>query len=144
MLIDMLLHNFLIFQSFFQNILHSSYTAYGTSAIFTTTSIAFKYALAPVFNYTILLVVPTPSRRYGFWAQCPPTCLSLLWCINFSPSAILHCLFSLFVPPVQSLYVPRVDFVIFGSRPLAYFGLLLRKLDSGNAAHSWTSPQNFD
>jgi hypothetical protein len=54
-------------------ILHSSYIAYGTSAIFSTTSMTYMHALAPVFYCTILLAVPTPSSRHGFWALCPPT-----------------------------------------------------------------------
>jgi hypothetical protein len=107
-------------------ILHSSLIAYGTSAIFTTTSMASTYplALAPVFHCTILLAVPPLPSRHGFRAERPPIFLSLLCCITSSLLAILHCPFSLSVPPVQSLNIPRVDFVIFGSRPLAYFGLL--------------------
>jgi hypothetical protein len=53
-------------------ILHSSYIAYGMSAIFATTSMASKCAPASVFYCTILLAVPSPPSRHSFWAQCPP------------------------------------------------------------------------
>jgi hypothetical protein len=105
-------------------ILYPSYIAYGTSDIFSTTFMAYTYALACIFYCTILLaVLPLPSRQ-GFRAQHPPTFLSLLCWITSSLPAILHCPFSLSVSFVKPLNVPRVDSIVFGSRRLAYFGLL--------------------
>jgi hypothetical protein len=105
-------------------ILHPSYIAYGTSAIFSTTFMVYTYALASILYCEILLaVLPLPSR-HGFRAQRPPTFLSLLCCITSLHLAILLRPFSLSVSLVKPLNVPQVDFVVFGSRPLAYFGLL--------------------
>lgn len=64
--------------------LHSSYIAYGTSAIFPTTSMTSKCAPAPVFYCTTLLAVPTSSSRPSFWASSPHTFLSLLCCTLLS------------------------------------------------------------
>jgi len=68
---------------FFSIILHSSYIAYGTSAIFSTTSMAYSCALASIFDCTILLAVPTLQSRHSFWARRPPTFLALCYCITF-------------------------------------------------------------
>jgi hypothetical protein len=113
-----------IFSFLVSIILHPSYIAYGTSAIFSTTSMAYIYALASILYCEILLaVLPLPSR-HGFRAQRPPTFLSLLCCITSSHLATLHHPFSLSVSLVKPLNVPRVNFVVFGYRPVAYFGLL--------------------
>ena len=40
-------------------------------------------ALASIFNYTILLAVPTLQSRHSFWARCPPTFFALWYCITF-------------------------------------------------------------
>jgi hypothetical protein len=77
-----------------------------------------------MFYCTILLAAPPLPSRHGFRAQCPPTFLSLLCCITSSLLAILHCPFSLSVSLVEPHNVPQVDFFVFGSRPVAYFGLL--------------------
>jgi hypothetical protein len=62
---------------FFIIILHSSYIAYDTLAIFATISVTSKYALALILGRTILLAVPTPSSCHSFQALCPPTFLPL-------------------------------------------------------------------
>ena len=85
---------------------------------------AYRYAPAPVFYCNILLAAPTLPSRHDFWAQCPPTFLSLLCCITASLPAILRCPCLLLVPLLQPLDVPWVDFVIPRSQPLACFGLL--------------------
>jgi hypothetical protein len=52
-------------------------------AIFSTTSMTSKCAPASIFYCTILLAIPTPPSRHSFWAQCPPTFRSLLYCISY-------------------------------------------------------------
>jgi hypothetical protein len=43
---------------------------------------AYTCALASIFDCTILLAVPTIQSRHGFWAQCPPTFITLWYRIT--------------------------------------------------------------
>ena len=43
---------------------------------------AYIYALASIFDCTILLAVPTIQSHHGIWAQCPPTFLTLWYRIT--------------------------------------------------------------
>jgi hypothetical protein len=65
------------FYLFLFNHTASKLYSYGTSAIFSTTFMAYTYALASIFYCTILLAVPFLSSRHGFRAQHPPAFLGL-------------------------------------------------------------------
>lgn len=94
--------------------LHSSYIAYGTSAIFATTSTTFKYAPAPVFYCTTHLAVPTSSSHHDFRASSPPTFLPLLAALLSPLDAILHRPIFPSTALVESFDIPRVNIVGLG------------------------------
>jgi hypothetical protein len=74
---------------FFTIILHSSYIAYGTSAIFSTISMTLMCALASMFNYTILLAVPPSSRRHATAFGLNALLLILACALNNWPSSLV-------------------------------------------------------